>query len=220
MSFTDSKHSFSWIFVHKKFDHLWRKILQEYKVMFWTKMIKLLSFGEQKHKVLKHLAFTGHNTVPHKLESETNYSHLGWSRLLRWDILWIGFTFAESWWEDKVTECTSSHLKYRHESRTGVSWVYPSCQSINDNYWARTPVGGERRNEIDHGERKTGNGTNYGDWNIMTKTEWYYQPTQGDRLLPNVQKVRQFRHHDRVLDFALLIKRPKRKILGNLLQFL
>lgn len=33
-----------------------------------------------------------------------------------------------------------SHLRRRHESRTGVIWVYRSCQSINDNYWARTSV--------------------------------------------------------------------------------
>lgn len=143
-------------------NQIWSTVMEssikKSKTITWVKTTRLLFFSAQKHKEFKHPAFTGHNAAPHKIESETNYSHLGWSRLLRWDILWIGFTFTESWWEDKVTECTSSHLKYRHESRTGVSWVYPSCQSINDNYWARTPVGGERRNEIDHGGARQGMG--------------------------------------------------------------
>ena len=29
-------------------------------------------------------------------------------------------------------------FKNRHESEIEVSWVYQSCQSINENYWART----------------------------------------------------------------------------------
>lgn len=102
-------------------------------------------------------AFTMNSAMKQK-HSQSHYNHLGRSTLLRWDILWIGFTFADSWWADKVTECTSSHLKHRHESRTGVSWVYQSCQSINDNYWARTPVGGERGNENDHGGTTQGTG--------------------------------------------------------------
>jgi len=32
-------------------------------------------------------------------------------------------------------------FKNRHESEIEVSWVYQSCQSINENYWARTPWG-------------------------------------------------------------------------------
>lgn len=32
-------------------------------------------------------------------------------------------------------------------------------------------MGGERGNENDHGGNNMGNGTNYGDWKIITKTE-------------------------------------------------
>lgn len=160
-----------------------------------------------------------HNAAQHKIDSQTNYNHLGRSTLLRWDILWIGFTLADSWWADKVTGCTSSHLKQRHESRTGVSWVYQSCQSINDNYWARTPVGCERGNENDHGGNNTGNGTNYGDWKIITKTEWYYQPTHADRSLPSMCKVCQLGTMTGIWTLFLLIKPQKKKTYNDLLEF-
>lgn len=130
-----------------------------------------------------------HNAEQRHIDSQTNYNRLGPSTSLRWDILRIGFTFADSWWADKVTGCTSSHLKHGHESWTGVSWVYRSCQSINDNYWARTPRGwGERQWEWPWGNN-IGNGTNYGDWKIISKTEWYYQPTHADQFLPSMCKV-------------------------------
>lgn len=58
-------------------------------------------------------------------------------------------------------------------------------------------MGGERGNENDHGGNNTGNGTNYADWKIITKTEGYYRPTHADRLRPSMS----IQHHDRDLGF-------------------
>lgn len=154
--------------------------------------------------------------MPSKINSETNYNHLGWSYLVRWDILWIGFTFAESWWADKVTGCTSSHLKHRHESRTGVSWVYQSCQSINDNSWARTLVGGGRKNENDHGEQHRESDEL---WRLKNNDQnWMRLPAHTCISLTYEQeKSESIEHRDWELDLVLLIPQLKWRIFDSIL---